>query len=193
VDLIEVDVRRSRDGHLVLIHDDTVERTTKGWQDRVADMTLSQLRHLDAGDGERIPMLDELLRAARWQAGLMLEIKAAGLGKQAQEVVTQSRFSGTVTYAPFLPREVRTIRKHDPSAVTWLLFGDLFPNPVAEAQLVMATHVGFKWKTVTPSLLLACHDASLIVFIYTVNELRDIANMRAPGVDGIISDFPDKL
>jgi len=61
------------------------------------------------------------------------------------------------------------------------------------AQNVQATHVGFNYKVVTKSLVETCREQGLVVFVYTVNGQRDIQKQKSLGVDGIISDFPDRL
>ncbi len=191
-DLVEVDVRRSRDGHLVLMHDETVDRTTNG-TGRMAGLSLSELRALDAGQGAGIPTLDELLDAAEGLVGLMLELKEAGLADPAVEHVRRHRFSRTVIFASFLHEELRAVRAVDPKAATLALFDKLPKDPVGAASRVGATHAGLRFKTVSSRWIVAFHRAGLRVFVYTVNQPRDIQAMRALGVDGIISDFPDRL
>ena len=71
---VETDVHLSKDGHSVIIHDDTVNRTTNG-QGRVADLTLAELRSLDAGQGRQIPLLQEVLDVVRDIAILLCELK----------------------------------------------------------------------------------------------------------------------
>ena len=74
-DLVELDVQRTRDGYLVIIHDKTVDRTTDG-TGSVSRMTLATLRTLHAGDGQRVPTLEEALQVANGRVGLIPEIKA---------------------------------------------------------------------------------------------------------------------
>jgi glycerophosphoryl diester phosphodiesterase len=74
------------------------------------------------------------------------------------------------------------------------LFGRLVKKtPVAAAQSIRATHVGFNYRIVTKSLVETCHQRGLVVFVYTVNKRGDIQKQKSLGVDGIISDFPDRL
>ncbi len=93
VDFVEVDVQRCRDGHLVVIHDATVDRTTDG-KGEVCDLTWDELQLLDAGGGERIPSVEEVLAAANGLAGVMLEVKAAGIGPDLYRAVKASDFRG---------------------------------------------------------------------------------------------------
>lgn len=192
VDLVEVDVRRSRDGHLVLMHDETVDRTTNG-KGKVATRSLADLQALDAGKGERIPTLEELLELAEGRVGLMLEIKEAGIADLTVKLVRKTGFTGTVVYASFLHKELPAVRKADSEAATLALFGRRPKDPVAAAARVGVSHVGLRFTTATAQRVSALHRAGLQVFVYTVNEPRDIQAMRRLGVDGIISDFPDRL
>lgn len=193
VDLVEVDVRRSRDGRLVLMHDETVDRTTDG-KGKVATRSLADLQALDAGKGERIPTLEELLELAEGRVGLMLEIKEAGIAELTVKLVRKTGFSGTVVYASFLHKELPAVRKADSEAATLALFGRRLPkDPVAAAARVGVSHVGLLFTTATAQRVTALHRAGLQVFVYTVNEPRDMQAMRRLGVDGIISDFPDRL
>src|SRR5436853_1030967 len=99
-DLIEVDVRRTRDGALVLLHDERVDRTTNG-KGAVAEMTLKDLRQLDADGEQRIPTLQEALHVANGRVGLILELKASGIGGQVCALVQETGFTGPVIYASF--------------------------------------------------------------------------------------------
>ena len=107
VNFVEVDVRRTADGVLVVLHDATVNRTTNG-KGRVDRLSLQQVKQLNAGDGEHIPTLEEVLRAAAGKTGLMLELKTRGTARQAAETVHQAGFSNSVIYASFLHDEVTT-------------------------------------------------------------------------------------
>ena len=191
-DFTEVDVRRSADGSLVLLHDERADRTTNG-QGPVADMNLEELRKLDAGRGQTIPTLEEALRTAHGRIGLILELKSEGLAYDICALVRAGGFSGAIIYASFLHDELQHVRRADPDARTLVLFKRLPRNHAAEATRLKATHVGLRFDTITPALVKVLHKAHLIVFVYTVNKPADIARMRALGVDGIASDFPDRL
>jgi glycerophosphoryl diester phosphodiesterase len=122
----------------------------------------------------------------------MLELKIKGISEQTRTVVRHSRFRSPLIYASFAAEEMRVIRIADPSATTMVLMDTLPRNPVTHALRVSATHAGLRFITVTRPLVQAFHDAGLRVFVYTVNEPADIQRVRSFGVDGIISDFPDR-
>jgi glycerophosphoryl diester phosphodiesterase len=191
-DLVEVDVQRTSDGHLVIIHDKRVDRTTNG-TGVVSEMSLRALRELDAGAGQRIPTVEELLQTAHGRVGLILELKIKGLAEQVCKSVHLSGFTGQVIYASFMRDEGRSIKEADPRAMTMALFGRLPHDPVMAALKAKATHIGFSYLTITKSLVETCHQRGLVAFAYTVNDQRDIKYVMSLGVDGIVSDFPDRL
>lgn len=190
-DLAEVDVQRTADGSLVLLHDERVDRTTDG-KGLLAEMELEDIRKLDAG-GQKIPTLEEALHAARGRIGLILELKAEGLAYDICGIVRASGFPGEIIYASFLHDELQHVRRADPDAKTLVLFKRLPKDPTAEAARLQATHAGLRFGTATMPLVNALHKAHLTVFVYTVNKPADIAKMLSLGVDGIVSDYPDRL
>jgi glycerophosphoryl diester phosphodiesterase len=190
--LAEVDVQRTADGHLVLLHDERMDRATNG-PGAVAEMNLEDLRKLEAGGRQRIPTLEEALQAANGRIGLILEIKAQGLAYDVCSIVRASGFTSPLIYASFLHDELQHIRRIEPGACTMVLFKRLPKNPAAEATRLQATHVGLRFDTATTPLVKALHKARLQVFVYTVNKPKDIQRARALGVDGIVSDWPERV
>ncbi len=190
--LTEVDVQRTADGSLILLHDERVDRTTNG-TGPVAEMNLADVRKLDAGGGRNIPTLEETLKAAHGRIGLILELKAEGLAYDVCGTVRASGFPGEIIYASFLHDELQHVRRADPDASTLVLFTRLPTHPAAEATRLQATHVGLRFNTVTQPLVKTLHKTGLVVFVYTVNKPVDITRMRLLGVDGIVSDYPDRI
>lgn len=191
VDMVEVDVRETADGHLVLLHDETVDRTTDG-TGVISSLSLTQARQLHIGAGQRIPTLDEALDLATGVMGIILELKVEGTGATTQALVMRKGFVGTVLYASFLSDELARLRSGASTAELMLLVGEHpAQDPVRQATALTASHIGLHYRTVSPAMLRACRSAGLRVFVYTVNDPRDIGRMRSLKVDGIISDYPD--
>lgn len=191
-DFVELDVRRSLDGHLVIIHDEGVGRTTDG-HGAVAELTLAELRRLTIANELRIPTLREALKTAAGYVGLLLELKAEGLAEQIWTEVRTSSITDVVIYASFFHAELLRIRETDPGAQTMALLEAVPVHPTAFAIDSQTTHVGLAFGCLTAPFVQALHHADLQVFTYTVNEPADIARARKVGVDGIISDFPDRI
>ncbi len=188
----EVDIQRTFDDALVLLHDNRVDRTTNG-RGRVSELTLSDIRKLDAGRGQSPPTLGEVLKAANGRIGLILELKTRGLAYDVCATVRASGFNRPVIYASFLQEELQHVRRVDPNAQTLVLFKWFPKNPVAAAFELQATHVGLRSNTATRREVNALHNAGLIVFVYTVNKPAEVNKMKLLGVDGLISDFPDRI
>lgn len=192
VDFVEIDVRCTADGILVALHDATVNRTTNG-KGPIDRLTLRDVKALDAGNGERVPMLEEVLRVVSGQAGLMLELKVKGAAQKTVEVVQKAEFKDPVIYASFLHEELGIIRSVDAEASLMALFGRLPQASVARAMKYSPSHVGLRHDTVTRRLVEAFHDEDLLVFVYTTDTTREIQRAISAGVDGIISNVPERL
>ena len=192
VDFVELDVPRTRDGRLVVMHDTLVDRTTDG-TGTVSDTTWDELQLLDAGNGEKVPSVEEALAAANGHAGAILEAKIPGIGPAIHRVVRASAFSGPVIYASFLHEEILEIRKIDPLARTMALMECVPVSGAAWARDASATFVGLSLDGATAEFITALHDAGLEVLLYTVNDPGLIHSAIALGAGGVISDYPERV
>jgi glycerophosphoryl diester phosphodiesterase len=192
VDFVELDVQRTRDGRLVVIHDRFVDRTTNG-VGLVSALTWDQIQQLDAGRGERVPSVASALAAASGHAGIILEVKAPGIGQQLLRLVQASNFPGPVIYASFLHAEILEIRTLDPQARTMALMECVPISGPAFARDANALLAGLALDSATPEFIAALHRAGLDVFLYTVNEPRLIQRALDLGADGVISDYPERI
>lgn len=192
VDFVEMDVQRSQDGRLVVMHDLLVDRTTNG-KGLVSELAWEELRSLDAGGGEGVPSLKAALAAANGRVGVMLEAKAEGVGVGLHHAVQESRFAGPVVYASFLHPEMLAIRRVDPLARTMVLLEGVPVSGAAFAEEAKVTLVGLAIDFATAGFVAALHDAGLEVWVYTVNDPRLIERAVELGVEGIISDFPERV
>jgi glycerophosphoryl diester phosphodiesterase len=190
-DLAEVDVQATRDGHLVLLHDKRVDRTTNG-TGYLSDMSLEEIRSLDAGKGERIPTLEEVVKLASGKIGLMLEIITLGIAERMVELV-QDTFQGPVIYASFLHAEMVSVRRRLPRAETLALIEAIPVRPTDFARDAGVTHVGLSVDSITSDFINSLKVTGLKLFAYTANDPRDIGWLRKLDVDGIISDYPERI
>jgi len=179
VDLIETDLRETADGAIVLYHDASIVRTS----------TLAALRAID----DEMATLEDLLTAANGRCGLMLELKVTGLAERTIAAVAAAGFSGPVIYASFHHDELLAIRRLQPNAKTLAL---IHAEPVDKTRFAIdaqATHAGINLEFANAEFVSALQKSGLQVFVYTVNEPEDIAAMKALRVDGIVSDYPDRV
>ncbi len=182
VDIVEVDVHRSLDGHLVVIHDERVDRTTDG-SGYVRELTLHQLHNLG------IPTLAEVLSTVHDRAALMIELKVRGIADEAIALAG----SAPVFYASFFHSELLRIRELAPTAKTIALIDAVPVSPLAFVTDARATHAGISFSTLEPDFVQALQHHGIHVFTWTVNDPRKIATAISYGVDGIISNYPDRL
>lgn len=192
--IAETDVHMTGDGHVVVIHDATTDRTT-GVAGRVAAMSWEQLTALDAGQGERLPELGELLDLLRGNMQLCLELKAGvGLVPAVVERIDARGMRGDIiifTFDPVLFAEARAAMPDVPALYLTRPFGETYTvQNVADAVALSASAIGFSHRFLPREIVDAAHVAGLPVFTWTVNTPEDALRMREWGVDGIITDDP---
>ena len=203
-DLIELDVHLSADGHLVVIHDPTVDRTTDG-RGYVKDMTLAQLKKLDAGSwfgpefaGERIPTLAEVLEWARGRVGLVIEIKNGpvfypGIEEKVIEALEAYDMEEEVIVISFDHRCVRRVKELRPGIATGILYVGRLADPTAAARAAMADAIHPKADYLTAEDVSEAHLAGLAVSTWTVNDPSQMGEFIEMGVDSIGTNYPDLL
>ncbi len=200
---IETDLQLSRDARLVAIHDATVNRTTNG-QGAVHDLTLAELRRLDAGSwfgsefaGERIPTIEEILEfAKKHDVVFYLELKPSGSWGGEHALISALRESGEIARTvviSFDPAILANVRKIEPTVMTGLLFEGQISDPLAKAIEIGARQLAVRGSLVTPRLLKEARQRDLQVVCWTVNHPAHMRLVVEAGVDGIISDYPDRL
>jgi glycerophosphoryl diester phosphodiesterase len=191
-DFVEIDVRRTADDALVALHDPTVNRTTNG-KGRIDSLSLEELRTFDAGNGERIPTVEEVLKIAAGRVGLMLELKVAGVAHLTVQVVRKVRFEHPVIYASFLHHELTNVRTAAPEAMLMMLFDKLPRTPVAYAMQYRPHYVGLRHDRANRRLVETFHGENVQVWVYTANRPGHIRRVLSFGVDGVISNFPERI
>ena len=195
-DMVELDVQICGSGELVVIHDGTVDRTTDG-AGEVAEMTLDELRSLDAGMGERVPTLQEVIDLAAGRIGINIELKGPGTAGPALEQIRRALESGwevaDFQVSSFRLEELSTFRELSGDVRTGVLYAIDDGGVMDFAERNRAYSLNPHHRAVTVDLVARAHDAGLKVYAWTVNEAMDIGNMRGLGVDGVISDYPDRI
>lgn len=192
VDFVEIDLRRTADGTLVALHDGTINRTTNG-RGRVDALSLAQLKAFDAGKGERIPTLEEVFQVAAGRTGVMIELKVSDLAGATVQTVTNAQFDSPVIYASFLHHELSELRALAPDAAVMLLFDKLPEDPVSYARAYRPAFVGLRHDRASRGLVQAFHKEHMWIWVYTPNTVADIERALSAGVDGVISDYPDRI
>jgi glycerophosphoryl diester phosphodiesterase len=186
---VEVDVRLSRDGHVVVMHDATVDRTTNGTGE-VGSLTFAELKRLDAGGGEHIPAFSEVLDLVVGRnGGLVVEIKEPGSEEAICDLLAGNR-PEPLFVVSFHPETIRRARELLSDVATGLIYSRIQNDPLQIAVSVNATVILPKFTRVTPALVGAAHAAGLPVVAWTLNTEEEFARAVSLGIDGFASDNP---
>ncbi|MBN1421337.1 MAG: hypothetical protein JXP34_21365 [Planctomycetes bacterium] len=207
-DGVEFDIYRTRDGAVVLMHDATVDRTTTG-KGKVADLTLADLRKLDAGSwkaaayaGEPVPTLDEALaRFKGTEAQAVIEIKAKGFPDLVVQAVRKAGMLGRATAISFLDEPLAQIRALEPKLPCALLVGEAPPGDAAAQADALAARaracgagiLDLHYGMLSPELVAALRGRGFPVWCWTVNERPIMEALIRRGVESITTDRPDLL
>jgi glycerophosphoryl diester phosphodiesterase len=190
VDAIELDVY-CVDGELVVIHDDTLERTTDGHGDVMAT-SFDALRRLDAGNGERIPTLTEVLQLVQSRVIVNIELKGAGTAAPvAACIAAHPRVD--VLVSSFDHAELARFRAVDSQTRVAPLFHRTVTRMFDIATSLRAWSINLSERLATAERLRAIAANGYRVLVYTVNEPTVGERLKAGGADGIFTDFPDRM
>ncbi|MGK5531063.1 glycerophosphodiester phosphodiesterase [Streptomyces sp. URMC 129] len=188
VDAVECDLHLSKDGELVVIHDAEVDRTTDG-SGRVADLTLAELRGLDAGLGERVPLFAEVMAAVG--APVQAEIKDPAAARSLALAVEEGGLHGRVTAISFHEEALREIRGRLPGLPVALVAGRSAPTAPERAVALGAGMVSCELAHLDPDVVGRCRAAGVRVIAWTVNTDAELARVRELGLDGVVTDAPE--
>ena len=199
VDWIEMDVQRTRDGRLVIMHDGDVRRTTNG-TGRIGDMTLAEVKRLDAGswfspafEGERVPTFEEVLCATRDAVSYVVEIKEPA-GAIEGQVLDALRKAGWLDRCAIVCGDaavLREVRKIEPSVIVSLVGADT--NLIEGALAIGARWISVRKDACTSELAAAAHAAGLRVGVWVINDPADLPACIAMGVDRVTSNDPERI
>lgn len=195
---IECDVQRAADGELVLIHDDTLDRTTNG-TGIVGELPWSALASLDAGGGHPIPRLADLLDWANESAQrgfapfLNLELKMPGVGPDTLAALAEARYPGPVALSSFDYPTLAETRRLDPAIELWYLNVAWSPDLIAKAHAIQATSLALWHGAITAEVAATAAAANLHLAAWTVDAPADISRLLAldPPLRALISNVPD--
>lgn len=189
---VETDVQLSRDGRLVIIHDDTVDRTTNG-TGPVADLTFAQLRSLDAGQGRSIPSLQEVLDLARGRVTLLLELKGPFTPDPAARTVLANHMQEQVLFTSFHFGRIARIPQIDARLQTGAIFADPPPDALEQAMALGAISVGIHYTKMTEDFVVQARRLGLNLRAWNPDEEADIRRMIDLDPTGISSNRPDRV
>ncbi|MDH6219181.1 glycerophosphoryl diester phosphodiesterase [Streptomyces pseudovenezuelae] len=188
LDVIELDLHLSKDGALVVMHDTDVDRTTDG-TGPIAEKTLAELRTLDAGRGERVPVFEEVLDAVK--APLQAEIKDVAAARALAEVLLRRDLVGRVEVSSFHDEAVAEIGRLVPGVRTALIGSHFGPDIVTRAVDAGATTLCLNIRRVTLEVVEEARKADLRIIGWVVNTQDHLRLVRALELDGATTDYPE--
>jgi glycerophosphoryl diester phosphodiesterase len=190
LDGIELDLHLSKDGALVVMHDATVDRTTDG-RGAIGDSTLAELRKLDAGRGERVPVFEEVLDAVGPRLPIQAEIKDVAAARVLAKVLRERDLLDRVSVLSFHDAALAEIRSLLPEVATVLVAGRTGTDFADRASAVGAKLVSLELRKLSQEAVERCWKAGIEVMAWTVNTPRDLAVARALGLVGAVTDVPE--
>jgi len=201
VDGFEFDIQLSKDGIPVVIHDDTLERTTNG-KGKVSDFSLKDLQKLDAGNsnflGEKIPTLQNVIDMVDKRTRLFIELKAEGATKPVADIITNAVKHNGWSYEQFFicsfdHRQIVESRALIPEVRTCAI---LVGIPISLAEIAAQADAWALSSAIHHTNQALVDDArarGLKVMVWTADKPEEIEKARSLKVDGIISNYPDRL
>lgn len=204
-DGLELDVQRTKDGHIVVIHDETVNRTSNGFG-KVVDQSLDELREVDFSHGfpgrrnTKIPLLSEVLELAQGtDATLNVELKNSielypGIEDDVLALVQDAGMLEQTVISSFNHYGLANLRGKIPPQHIGLLFADGIYEPWQYAHWFGAGAVHANFLALRkPGFVEQCHELGINVHVWTVNKDEDALWLKGLGADAIITNIPDRV
>jgi glycerophosphoryl diester phosphodiesterase len=195
-EMIELDVHMSSDGEIVVIHDETVDRTTDG-KGLVGEMTISDLRSLDAGKGERIPILSEVLDVVDGVVPVNIELKGPNTAGPVHDELSSRIGAGALaeeylvsSFDPVLLNDFTVLGGGIPSGV---LMNGKPELAIDFARDIGAVSVNPSARFTTERFVRFAHARGLEVYVWTVDDPDEMLRLALMGVDGIFSNAPERV
>jgi glycerophosphoryl diester phosphodiesterase len=193
-DWIEIDLYLV-EKELIVFHDQRLERTTNG-TGLIMEQSLEYIRSLDAGNGQRIPILREVLDLVKCRAGINIELKGPGTADEAVSLIHNYIKKEKWTHEEFLissfnHHELKRVNHLAPRIKTGALVVGIPIGYARFAQELGAYSVHCDLDFVNEAFIRDAHARNLKVFVFTVNNRNDLVRMKALGVDGIFTNYPE--
>jgi len=192
---IEIDVRE-HSGELIVIHDDYVDRTTNA-QGLLSDFSVERLRQLDAGNGQQIPLLKEVIVTINRRAKLNIELKDSASNELILQLIEQLVQQGwhydDFMISSFIHQDLQWFKQHQPKLAIGALSAGVMVGYAQFAQELDAFAINLSADSINQAIIDDAHARGLKVFVYTVNDPREFLRFSDMGVDGLFTDYPARL
>ena len=191
VNAVELDVRKTKDNQLVVIHDADIKRTTDG-EGMVDELTLKEIKGFSAEEGEKIPTLQEALDFLDKKVKVFIELKETGSEEQVLSIVHERGLEKNVAIISFLEDALKKVRTLDKNIETGLLYAR-HKNPVKAALELKTNYLLALYQFTHSANVEKAHENGLKIIVWTINKPEEVEEYTKKGVDGIASDKPDIL
>lgn len=192
---VEIDVYWV-DGHLMVFHDDRLERTTDG-TGLISEKSFEALRVLDAGKGQRIPTLEAVCELVDGKAGINIELKGPNTAAPVARLILELDAAGwdkdALLVSSFNHRELARMRQLDPDVQLGVITRHALPEALDAAESIGAFSINPAHPFVDPVFVKEAHARGIKVYTYTVNDPDDISRMCGMGVDGVFTNYPERV
>lgn len=190
-DAVEVDVRLSKDKVPVVIHDETIDRTTNG-SGRVDSYTVQQIKNFDAGKGEKIPLLSEVLDTVRGRVCLLLELKEVDASKYALSLVESRSMLNQVMFISFHEEALKDVAQANPKAYRGLIYAK--PGEfIIKAKNIGCVAIMPNYRLATLKTIEFAHRLNLKVNVWTIDDIETARELAERNVDLITTNKPDLI
>jgi glycerophosphoryl diester phosphodiesterase len=191
VDAVELDVRKTKDNKIVVIHNSDVNKTTNG-SGSVSDLTLEEIQKVVTEKGEHIPTLGEVLDFVGKQVKILVELKETGIEKQVLDLISEKGMIENVIIISFHEEALRKVRELNDEVATGLIYVR-HKNPVQSALDLKAEYLLPLYRFTHSANVKKAHEKGLKVIVWTINTPEEAIEYKKKGVDGIATDRPDIL
>lgn len=197
VDMIEIDVFKIKSGEVVVFHDDKLDRITNA-PGNIEDYYIVDLMQVIVDGGHKIPMLQEVLKLIDNKVALNIELKGAGTADRVNHImkyyIEKKNWSpDNFIISSFNWDELKDMRKYNSNVAIAVLTEEDPLEAIPVAKELNAVAINPYFKKLDEEKAEAIHDAGFKIYTWTVNEPADIEAMKNVGVDGIITNFPERV
>jgi glycerophosphoryl diester phosphodiesterase len=192
VAMVELDVQLTKDGRLAVIHDETLDRTTSG-QGLVKDFTLAEIQRLDAGQGERVPALEDVYSLVKGRAHMVVEMKQPDAAQALLRFFREHQAFEFAKVISFWHPAAKALKEQEPRLATGVLMVGCPADPVGLARAARANALVLQYAYVTPDLVAAAHNDHLRVYVWNIDAIDTLKAYLPLNLDGIGSNRPDVL
>lgn len=189
---VELDVQLTKDGHLAVIHDETLDRTTNG-QGPVQNFTLAELQRLDAGQGEPVPSLEEVFDLVKGKAHLMVELKQPEAAPALLRFFQEQQAFEFATAISFWHPALKTLKEQEPRLTTGALMVGCPADPVGLALAARADTLVLNYHYVNRELVDAAHRQDIKVIVWNIDDPAILKPYLAMNLEAICTNRPREI